>query len=163
MKGESEKKTNLQITEEDVLAVENLDLEIQDQEFIVRVDSFGCRKSTILRMVARARRNILWQTVHRWSADERGSPKGQGYPSHCRTDSKLSLHPLERALTGRTSNADAPHQGERPRAYCHKHRDITAQPEGQTLAENQYRKKKSKALPHLLFAPSCSATSAGSR
>ncbi len=59
MKGESEKKTNLQITEEDVLAVENLDLEIQDQEFIVRVDSFGYRKSTILRMVARARRNIL--------------------------------------------------------------------------------------------------------
>lgn len=59
MKGESEKKTNLQITEEDVLAVENLDLEIQDQEFIMRVDSFGYRKSTILRMVARARRNIL--------------------------------------------------------------------------------------------------------
>lgn len=59
MKGESEKKANLQITEEDVLAVENLDLEIQDQEFIVRVDSFGYRKSTILRMVARARRNIL--------------------------------------------------------------------------------------------------------
>ncbi len=70
---------------------------------------------------------------YRWSADERGRPK----------DRDILL------TAGRTSNADAPHQGERPRAYCHKHRDITAQPEGQTLAENQYRKKKSKGHCHV--------------
>ena len=40
------------------------------------------------------------------------------------------------------SNADAPRQGERPRFCCHQRRDTTAQLEGQTLAENQYRKKK---------------------
>ena len=40
------------------------------------------------------------------------------------------------------SNADDPRQGERPRFCCHQRRDTTAQLEGQTLAENQYRKKK---------------------
>ena len=34
-KGEPEKKTNLQITEEGVLAVDNFNLHIQDKEFIV--------------------------------------------------------------------------------------------------------------------------------
>ena len=33
-KGEPEKKTNLQITEEGVLAVDNFNLHIQDKEFI---------------------------------------------------------------------------------------------------------------------------------
>ena len=41
------------------------------------------------------------------------------------------------------SNADAPHQGERPQFCCHQRHDTTARLEGQTLAENQYRKKKS--------------------
>ena len=36
-KGEPEKKTNLQITEEGVLAVDNFNLHIQDKEFIVLV------------------------------------------------------------------------------------------------------------------------------
>ena len=40
-----------------------------------------------------------------------------------------------------SSNADASRQGERPRVCCHQRRDTTAQLEGQTLAENQYRKK----------------------
>ena len=51
-KGEPEKKTNLQITEEGVLAVDNFDLHIQDKEFIVLVGPSGCGKSTTLRMVA---------------------------------------------------------------------------------------------------------------
>ena len=51
-KGEEEKKTNLQITEEGVLAVQNFNLEIADKEFIVLVGPSGCGKSTTLRMVA---------------------------------------------------------------------------------------------------------------
>ena len=51
-KGEAEKKTNLQITDEGVLAVDNFNLEIKDKEFIVLVGPSGCGKSTTLRMVA---------------------------------------------------------------------------------------------------------------
>ena len=51
-KGEPEKKTNLQITEEGVLAVQDFNLEIADKEFIVLVGPSGCGKSTTLRMVA---------------------------------------------------------------------------------------------------------------
>ncbi|MBR2897628.1 MAG: sn-glycerol-3-phosphate ABC transporter ATP-binding protein UgpC, partial [Oscillospiraceae bacterium] len=46
------KKTNLQITEEGVVAVQEFSLEIQDKEFIVLVGPSGCGKSTTLRMVA---------------------------------------------------------------------------------------------------------------
>ena len=51
-KGEPEKRNNLQITEEGVLAVDNFNLHIQDKEFIVLVGPSGCGKSTTLRMVA---------------------------------------------------------------------------------------------------------------
>ena len=46
------KKTNLKVTEEGVLAVQDFNLEIADQEFIVLVGPSGCGKSTTLRMVA---------------------------------------------------------------------------------------------------------------
>lgn len=51
-KGAEEKKTNLQITDEGVLAVHDFNLEIKDKEFIVLVGPSGCGKSTTLRMVA---------------------------------------------------------------------------------------------------------------
>ena len=51
-KGEPEKKTNLQITDEGVVAVQQFNLEIADKEFIVLVGPSGCGKSTTLRMVA---------------------------------------------------------------------------------------------------------------
>jgi len=51
-KGEEAKKTNLTITEEGVLAVQDFNLEIKDKEFIVLVGPSGCGKSTTLRMVA---------------------------------------------------------------------------------------------------------------
>ncbi|MEG1988259.1 MAG: sn-glycerol-3-phosphate ABC transporter ATP-binding protein UgpC [Oscillibacter sp.] len=51
-KDEPEKKTNLQITAEGVLAVQDFNLEIKDREFIVLVGPSGCGKSTTLRMVA---------------------------------------------------------------------------------------------------------------
>ena len=51
-KGEPQKKTNLQITDEGVLAVQDFNLEIKDKEFIVLVGPSGCGKSTTLRMVA---------------------------------------------------------------------------------------------------------------
>ena len=51
-KGESEKKTNLKVTDEGVLAVQDFNLEIRDQEFIVLVGPSGCGKSTTIRMVA---------------------------------------------------------------------------------------------------------------
>ena len=48
----SEKKVNLQITDEGVVAVQEFNLEIADKEFIVLVGPSGCGKSTTLRMVA---------------------------------------------------------------------------------------------------------------
>ncbi len=51
-KGAPEKKTNLQITEEGVVAVQEFNLEIADREFIVLVGPSGCGKSTTLRMIA---------------------------------------------------------------------------------------------------------------
>ena len=49
---EPEKKVNLQITDEGVVAVQEFSLEIADKEFIVLVGPSGCGKSTTLRMVA---------------------------------------------------------------------------------------------------------------
>ena len=46
------KKTNLQITDRGVVAVQEFNLEIADKEFIVLVGPSGCGKSTTLRMVA---------------------------------------------------------------------------------------------------------------
>ena len=46
------KKTNLQITDEGVVAVQEFNLDIKDKEFIVLVGPSGCGKSTTLRMVA---------------------------------------------------------------------------------------------------------------
>ena len=51
-KKDPEKKTNLKVTEEGVLAVQEFNLEIADKEFIVLVGPSGCGKSTTLRMVA---------------------------------------------------------------------------------------------------------------
>ncbi len=47
-----EKKTNLQVTEQGVVAVQKFSLDIADKEFIVLVGPSGCGKSTTLRMVA---------------------------------------------------------------------------------------------------------------
>ena len=51
-KGEPEKKNDLQITDEGVVAVQDFNLHIADKEFIVLVGPSGCGKSTTLRMVA---------------------------------------------------------------------------------------------------------------
>ena len=51
-KGEPEKKHNLQITDEGVVAVQEFNLDIADKEFIVLVGPSGCGKSTTLRMIA---------------------------------------------------------------------------------------------------------------
>ena len=51
-KGEKEKNSNLLVTEEGVLAVQDFNLEIADKEFIVLVGPSGCGKSTTLRMIA---------------------------------------------------------------------------------------------------------------
>ena len=54
-KGETpleEKKVNLQITDEGVVAVQEFNLEIADKEFVVLVGPSGCGKSTTLRMIA---------------------------------------------------------------------------------------------------------------
>nr|MBQ6242374.1 ABC transporter ATP-binding protein [Lachnospiraceae bacterium] len=53
-KGEEapQRKSNLQITEEGVVAVQEFSLDIADKEFIVLVGPSGCGKSTTLRMVA---------------------------------------------------------------------------------------------------------------
>ena len=46
------KKSNLQITAEGVVAVQEFNLDIADKEFIVLVGPSGCGKSTTLRMIA---------------------------------------------------------------------------------------------------------------
>ena len=46
------KNTNLKVTDEGVLAVQDFTLDIKDKEFIVLVGPSGCGKSTTLRMVA---------------------------------------------------------------------------------------------------------------
>ena len=51
-KKEEKRPSNLQITDEGVLAVPDFNLEIADREFIVLVGPSGCGKSTTLRMVA---------------------------------------------------------------------------------------------------------------
>lgn len=47
-----DKKVNLQITDQGVVAVQEFNLDIADKEFIVLVGPSGCGKSTTLRMVA---------------------------------------------------------------------------------------------------------------
>ena len=47
-----ERKNNLQITDEGVVAVQEFSLDIADKEFIVLVGPSGCGKSTTLRMIA---------------------------------------------------------------------------------------------------------------
>ena len=49
---EPEKKVNLQITDQGVVAVQQFSLDIADKEFIVLVGPSGCGKSTTLRMIA---------------------------------------------------------------------------------------------------------------
>ena len=51
-KGEEVRKTNLQITAEGVVAVQEFNLEIADKEFVVLVGPSGCGKSTTLLMIA---------------------------------------------------------------------------------------------------------------
>ena len=48
----SEKKHNLEITEEGVVAVQDFNIDVADKEFIVLVGPSGCGKSTTLRMIA---------------------------------------------------------------------------------------------------------------
>ncbi len=55
--GRDEPKANLQITEEGVVAVQQFNLEIKDEEFIVLVGPSGCGKSTTLRMVPALKRS----------------------------------------------------------------------------------------------------------
>ncbi len=49
---ENTEESNLQVTEEGVVAVQNFNLDIKDNEFIVLVGPSGCGKSTTLRMIA---------------------------------------------------------------------------------------------------------------
>lgn len=51
-KDQKKKPTNLKVTDEGVLAVEDFNLEVGDREFVVLVGPSGCGKSTTLRMVA---------------------------------------------------------------------------------------------------------------
>ena len=51
-KGAEERRSNLTVTDEGVLAVHDFNLSIKDKEFIVLVGPSGCGKSTTLRMVA---------------------------------------------------------------------------------------------------------------
>ena len=56
-KGEEQKKSNLQITDDGVVAVQNFNLEIKDREFIVLVGPSGCGRSP---RAAAGRRRAPW-------------------------------------------------------------------------------------------------------
>lgn len=58
-KGEQDKKSNLLVTEEGVVAVQEFNLDIADKEFIVLVGPSGCGKSTTLRYGCRIGRNFF--------------------------------------------------------------------------------------------------------
>ena len=47
-----QKKSNLEVTDEGVIAVQDFNLDIKDHEFVVLVGPSGCGKSTTLRMIA---------------------------------------------------------------------------------------------------------------
>jgi multiple sugar transport system ATP-binding protein len=47
-----EHRANLEVTQNGVVAVQDFNLEVADQEFIVLVGPSGCGKSTTLRMIA---------------------------------------------------------------------------------------------------------------
>lgn len=49
---ELERKSNLQVTDKGVVAVQEFNIDIKDKEFIVLVGPSGCGKSTTLRMIA---------------------------------------------------------------------------------------------------------------
>ena len=51
-KNKEQKKTNLEVTDEGVVAVQDFNLTIHDKEFVVLVGPSGCGKSTTLRMIA---------------------------------------------------------------------------------------------------------------
>lgn len=51
-KKSKEKKHNLQVTDEGVLAVQDFNLTVHDHKFVVFVGASGCGKSTTLRMIA---------------------------------------------------------------------------------------------------------------
>ena len=78
-KGEPEKKTSLQITDEGVVAVQDFNLHIADKEFIVLVGPSGCGKSTTLRMIAGLEDISERRAVHRRQADERRGAQGPGH------------------------------------------------------------------------------------
>ncbi|MDD7365359.1 MAG: ABC transporter ATP-binding protein [Atopobiaceae bacterium] len=48
----SQRKSNLEVTDEGVVAVQDFDLTVHDKEFVVLVGPSGCGKSTTLRMIA---------------------------------------------------------------------------------------------------------------
>ena len=67
-KGEPEKKTNLQVTEQGVIAVQSFNLDIADKEFIVLVGPSGCGKSTNPAHGGRPGGNLRRRAVHRRQA-----------------------------------------------------------------------------------------------
>ncbi len=65
-KKSKEKKHNLQVTDEGVLAVQDFNLTVHDHEFVVFVGPSGCGKSTTLRMIAGLEEitELMGSTVH---------------------------------------------------------------------------------------------------
>ena len=78
-----EKKHNLKVTEDGVLAVEDFNLTVHDQEFIVLVGPSGCGKSTTMRMVAGLEDITSQGPRHRHGVPElRSVPQHDGVREH---------------------------------------------------------------------------------
>ena len=102
-KGEAQKKTNLLVTEEGVVAVQEFNLEIADKEFIVLVGPSGCGKSTTLRMVA-GLEEISGKEWHGWKLVEgRSNRKYTNEDAVVIAVSNAGFDPYERKVLGITA------------------------------------------------------------
>ena len=78
-----QKKSNLMVTDEGVLAVQDFNLDIKDREFIVLVGPSGCGKSTTLRMVAGLEEISGGELLIDGKRMNDVAPKGRDIPELC--------------------------------------------------------------------------------
>lgn len=65
--------------EDKVVAVQDFNLKIKDQEFVIFVGPSGCGKSTTLRMIAGLEEISDGEASDRWKNDESGTVMRQRY------------------------------------------------------------------------------------
>ena len=93
-------------------AVQGIDLDIADREFIVLVGPSGCGKSTTLRMVAGSRRSHLGRDLHRRPARQRRAAEGPGHRDGVPELRALPAYDRVREHVVRPAAAEVPEAGD---------------------------------------------------